>query len=105
VTPATRAVLHSLAAARGQWVHGYDLLVGSGLQSGSLYPILQRLAERGFLDAEWERSAPPGRPARHLYRLTATGEELVRRVEPAAALTPPWVATGLRGRRAAHAGP
>jgi PadR family transcriptional regulator, regulatory protein PadR len=44
------------------------------LQSGSLYPILVRLADRGLLETSWE----PGvgsRPPRHLYRLTVTGRE------------------------------
>jgi PadR family transcriptional regulator PadR len=44
------------------------------LKSGSLYPILVRLADRGLLETSWE----PGvgsRPPRHLYRLTPTGRE------------------------------
>jgi DNA-binding PadR family transcriptional regulator len=60
----------------------------SGLKSGSLYPILVRLADKGFLEAKWESSVPAGRPPRHLYRLTGAGRELVRQVEGAAALPP-----------------
>jgi hypothetical protein len=33
-------------------------------------------ADRGLLEAAWEESPPPGRPARHLYRLTPQGREL-----------------------------
>ena len=42
-----------------------------GLRSGSLYPILVRLCDRGLLEAKWEESPAAGRPPRHLYRLTA----------------------------------
>jgi DNA-binding PadR family transcriptional regulator len=38
-----------------------------------MYPILIRLADRGLLETTWETERVPGRPARHLYRLTATG--------------------------------
>ncbi|MCD0451721.1 PadR family transcriptional regulator [Actinocorallia sp. API 0066] len=41
-----------------------------------MYPILMRLAERGLVETAWETSPPRGRPARHLYRLTAAGGEL-----------------------------
>jgi DNA-binding PadR family transcriptional regulator len=40
-----------------------------------MYPILIRLADRGLLEATWEAGGPPGRPARHLYRLTAAGRD------------------------------
>ena len=66
-------VLLALAADPAGWRHGYDLLRETGLQSGALYPILMRLADRDLLEAEWESDAPAGRPPRHLYRLTADG--------------------------------
>ena len=44
-----------------------------GLKAGSLYPILIRLCDRGLLESTWEDDPPPGRPPRHLYRLTADG--------------------------------
>jgi len=43
------------------------------MQAGSMYPILMRLADRGLLEAVWEDDPVPGRPARHLYRLTGSG--------------------------------
>jgi DNA-binding PadR family transcriptional regulator len=66
------SVLHTLAADPSRWRHGYDLVTGLGLKSGSLYPILVRLADRGLLEATWEQG-PPGRPPRHLYRITTAG--------------------------------
>jgi PadR family transcriptional regulator len=41
------------------------------LQTGTLYPALQRLLRRGWLTAEW-RTTENGRRARY-YRLTASG--------------------------------
>jgi DNA-binding PadR family transcriptional regulator len=66
-------VLLALAADAGGWRHGYDIAREVGLKSGSLYPILMRLADRGLLESRWEPEPPPGRPARHLYRVTAAG--------------------------------
>ena len=69
-------MLLALAADPAQWRYGYDLGVEVGLKSGSLYPILVRLADRDLLDATWEQG-PAGRPPRHLYRLSAAGREFV----------------------------
>jgi PadR family transcriptional regulator, regulatory protein PadR len=32
-----------------------------------------RLADRGLLEARWDQDVLPGRPPRHLYRLTPEG--------------------------------
>jgi PadR family transcriptional regulator, regulatory protein PadR len=69
----TLAVLAALSSASRQWHHGYALAKQTDLKSGTLYPILIRLAERGLVDACWEEDAQPGRPRRHQYRLTADG--------------------------------
>jgi PadR family transcriptional regulator PadR len=69
-------VLRALAADPARWRYGYDLATEVHLKSGSLYPILVRLADRGLLETSWE----PGvgsRPPRHLYRLTGPGREYV----------------------------
>jgi len=62
----------------GTWRHGYELAKETGLKSGTLYPILIRLAERGLVEARWEEEQPAGRPRRHLYRLTADGAQVAR---------------------------
>ncbi|WP_051367401.1 PadR family transcriptional regulator [Hamadaea tsunoensis] len=75
-SPQTVNVLRALAADPARWRYGYDLVTEVGLKSGSLYPILVRLADRGLLDTSWE----PGvgsRPRRHLYRLSEAGREFV----------------------------
>jgi len=72
-SPQTRAVLAALQHGADQWRYGYDICRETGLASGTLYPILGRLADKGFLATQWEENPPEGRPRRHLYRLTATG--------------------------------
>lgn len=77
-----------LALVRESERYGYEL--ASALEEGSdgklsvsagtLYPVLYRLNEDGFLETRWE---PEGTgPPRKYYRITEAGEtELVRRVE------------------------
>jgi PadR family transcriptional regulator, regulatory protein PadR len=69
----TLAVLAALATEPSAWRHGYDLARETGLKSGTLYPILVRLADREIVEACWEDGQPAGRPRRHLYRLTNEG--------------------------------
>jgi PadR family transcriptional regulator, regulatory protein PadR len=69
----TLLVLEALVSAPADWRHGYDLARQTGLKSGTLYPILVRLADRGLVEACWEEGRPAGRPPRHLYRLTSEG--------------------------------
>ena len=71
----TLRVLRALIADPHAWRYGYELGLEVGLRSGSLYPILVRLSDRELLESAWETEAPPGRPPRHLYRLTASGRE------------------------------
>jgi PadR family transcriptional regulator, regulatory protein PadR len=83
-SPQVIRVLQALAADPAQWRHGYDLATEVHLKSGSLYPILIRLADREVLETSWE-PGPPGRPPRHLYRLTPTGREYVATIDAARA--------------------
>ncbi|MCI0387166.1 MAG: PadR family transcriptional regulator, partial [Acidobacteria bacterium] len=76
----TMAVLLALAQAPTDWHYGYDLCQQTCLKAGSMYPILMRLADRGFLETSWESDIPVGRPPRHLYRLTAAGLELATEI-------------------------
>ena len=69
----TLAVLADLCATPSQWRHGYGIAKDTGLKSGTLYPVLIRLADRGLVEARWEDEQPAGRPRRHLYRLTPEG--------------------------------
>src|SRR5262245_42137988 len=84
LSPQASSVLASLAERPSEWRHGYDLCVELGISSGTLYPLLMRLSDRGLLEASWEPSPPLGRPRRHLYRVTSQG---VRAAAAAAAQT------------------
>ena len=75
-SPQTVNVLLTLAADPARWRYGYDLATEVRLKSGSLYPILVRLADRGLLETSWEAGVG-SRPPRHLYRLTGAGREFV----------------------------
>jgi PadR family transcriptional regulator, regulatory protein PadR len=100
-SPQTLSVLAALCAQPTAWQHGYALARETGLKSGTLYPILIRLADRGLVEACWQEEHVPGRPRRHLYRLTADGlasttAELAEggRAEPARAHPGPRARSG-----------
>jgi PadR family transcriptional regulator PadR len=69
----TLSLLQSLMDEPRKWHHGYELSKATGLASGTLYPILMRLSDRGFLDHKWVETEEAGRPPRHVYRLTTKG--------------------------------
>ena len=78
-------MLRELAEDPGRWRYGYDLCAELGLQAGSMDPILIRLADRGLLETSWEAETAPGKPPRHLYRLTGAGRAYAASVTAAAA--------------------
>jgi DNA-binding PadR family transcriptional regulator len=73
----TLLVLDAFLEQPEEWQYGYDLSRGTSLKSGTLYPILMRLAENKLLETKWEESEP-GRPPRHMYRFTPEGLRFVR---------------------------
>lgn len=83
----TLELLRALLENPGEWRHGYSLSRRTGLRSGTLYPILLRLANGGWLEARWTEAERPGRPPRHMYRLTTDGaREAASRLADARAL-------------------
>ena len=84
----TALVCRALARDPSAWRYGYELGEEIDLKSGSLYPILMRLADRGLLETSWESESPEGRPRRHLYRLTAAGLAFEAQLPVAARATP-----------------
>jgi DNA-binding PadR family transcriptional regulator len=77
LSPQTLLVLDAFLAQPEDWQYGYDLSRNTGLKSGTLYPILMRLAEHKLLDTAWE-PADPGKPPRHMYRFTPEGLRFAR---------------------------
>ena len=78
VLRAALPVLAALCDQPPQWQHGYALARQTGLKSGTLYPILIRLAGRGLVEARWQDEPQPGRPRRHLYRPPAAARAATR---------------------------
>jgi PadR family transcriptional regulator, regulatory protein PadR len=81
LSPQTLEVLGALLHEPGEWKYGYDISRNTGLKSGTLYPILIRLAERKLLETSWE-AVETGKPPRHLYRFTAEGLQFAREHRP-----------------------
>jgi DNA-binding MarR family transcriptional regulator len=91
LTKPTIAVLEVLLASTDDdpaW--GLRLCRDADLGSGTVYPILDRLQERGWVTSWTEREPHPGRPARRYYQLTGEGRRLSQEA--------------LAARRAARAG-
>jgi len=86
LSPQTLAVLQALRQSARDWSHGYDLSKLTRIKSGTLYPILSRLHDEGWLETRWEELREPGRPPRHLYRLSAAGSRAANRILEAAAV-------------------
>lgn len=94
LSPQTRRLLELFLADPREWRYGYDLSRATDLKSGTLYPILMRLAKRHWLETRWETAPQPtGKPPRHLYRLTPSGlrwaKEFVERARAAGATHQP----------------
>jgi DNA-binding PadR family transcriptional regulator len=87
MTLSTQLVLGELIADPTRRIHGFELIAATGLRSGTLYPILLRLEELGWLESEWEEPGvhgPAGRPRRRYYWLTKDGAAGARIVLQAA---------------------
>lgn len=78
VSTQTKSLLLALVRTPSAWLHGYALSQLTGLKSGTLYPLLMRLNDQGYLESDWQSSDQPGRPPRHVYRLTPSGIALAR---------------------------
>jgi len=77
MSPQTLLVLDAFLEQVEEWKYGYDLSRSTGLKSGTLYPILMRMAERQLLETQWE-AGEPGKPPRHMYRFTPEGLRFAR---------------------------
>lgn len=72
-------ILQSIGAAHH---YGFDVMVVTGLPSGTVYPALRRLERDRLVVSRWEELAGRApRPARKYYRLTAAGAATLHRVQ------------------------
>jgi PadR family transcriptional regulator len=67
------AVLASTSQDDPVW--GFRLCQETGLGSGTVYPLLERLERAGWVTSFWEDPAPPDRPRRRFYVVTSAGRQ------------------------------
>ncbi|WP_331750192.1 PadR family transcriptional regulator (plasmid) [Streptomyces longwoodensis] len=74
LTKPTIAVLETLLSATSdERAWGLSICRDADLGPGTVYPILDRLSERGWVTSYEETGPHPGRPARRFYELTGIG--------------------------------
>lgn len=72
------ATLHVLQAIASGYSYGFDIMDATGLPSGTVYPILSKLEDSGFLKSRWEDgrvAKREKRPPRKSYEITGAGRE------------------------------
>jgi DNA-binding PadR family transcriptional regulator len=79
----SRAALNVLASFMREPAephYGLQLISDCGVKAGSLYPILQRFEDDGWIEGTWEEVDPreEKRPRRRYYRLTGLGQQAAR---------------------------
>jgi PadR family transcriptional regulator PadR len=86
VTTTTIEVLQCIYSFEGEGVWGLEIAKLTGLKTGTVYPILERLESLGWLDSEWEITQDRNGPRRRTYRLTAEAfqemKELTQKLPP-----------------------
>lgn len=76
MTVPTQAVLGALLEHPDKELYGLEVVKASGLEPGTIYPVLQRLRLTGWVTDRWEdpeHGQAEGRPPRRYYRLTTEG--------------------------------
>ena len=65
-----------LQAVAGGYGYGFDIMDGTGLPSGTVYPALRRMEATGLVTSAWESAAiahREQRPPRKYYDVTRSG--------------------------------
>ncbi len=81
LTLATQMVLRSLLDKPTEKRYGLELCAQAGLQSGTVYPILARLEQAGWVHSAWEDPQvheAEGRSRRRYYTLSEEGAAQAR---------------------------
>lgn len=109
MTPHTQTVLRMLlgrsadgerqTSAPSEGLYGLELSRLSGLPNGTLFPLLERLRQAGWVERYWEAdesAEAEGRPRRRFFRLTPEGAERApHALAEASAAAPATVRTGV----------
>ncbi|MEW1569251.1 helix-turn-helix transcriptional regulator [Streptomyces sp. NPDC093509] len=101
MTPHTQTVLRALLGrdADGErrstvltsGLYGLELSKMTALPNGTLFPLLERLRQAGWVERYWEQddvAEAEGRPRRRFFRLTDKGAERAPLALAAATVTP-----------------
>ncbi|MGI8776640.1 MAG: PadR family transcriptional regulator [Acidimicrobiales bacterium] len=82
VTGPLLKVLGVFVSKPGEEVYGLELVRTTGLKSGTLYPLLDRLETAGLVTSRWEDANPSsqGRPRRRFYSLNGYGVHEARQI-------------------------
>jgi len=81
ITLQTELVIRALLDDPASKHYGLEICQLVGLPSGTVYPILARLEQAGWVESFWEDPAvheAAGRPRRRFYQLASGGAELCR---------------------------
>jgi DNA-binding PadR family transcriptional regulator len=80
MTTQTLRVLGAFTTSQPDELSGAEIAKRTGLQSGTLYPILFRLEQAEWLESKWEAGDPSelGRPRRRFYTMTGLGAKSAR---------------------------
>jgi PadR family transcriptional regulator, regulatory protein PadR len=70
----TQLVFQAFLDSPGDETYGFELAQATGLPSGTIYPILGRLADEGLVKSRWEEvETKAQRRRRRYYELTGEG--------------------------------
>jgi PadR family transcriptional regulator PadR len=81
MTLQTQLVLRALLQRPAEEQYGLALCTETGLPSGTVYPIMARLEQAGWVESRWEdpnEHITQNRPRRRYYQLTHDGAEQAR---------------------------
>src|SRR5580765_1489401 len=73
ITRQLLAVLEAFMDDPSRDLYGLEIMELAHISSGTLYPILHRLVDDGWILRACEAPSGRGGPARRMYRLTAAG--------------------------------
>ncbi len=67
------------ALADGDEMHGWLIAKAAGRSGPTVYGVIDRLEDAGWVTGRWEQENPqPGKPRRRLYVLTSSGSRAAR---------------------------
>jgi PadR family transcriptional regulator PadR len=80
ITSQALRVFSAIMGAGGRELSGTEISREARLASGTMYPMLMRFEQCGWLESRWETEDPQalGRPRRRYYRVTGVGATRAR---------------------------